>query len=242
MAPDYSIIVPAYNEETFLPATLARLNDVMVRVNGHQGEIIVTDNNSTDRTADVARCLGARVVFEPDRQIARCRNAGAKASHGRYLVFVDADTLISTALLSGALEALDSDRYCGGGALIAVSPDIGFAASSGLKLWNRLSRTCKWACGSFVFCRRDAFFDVAGFDERYYASEEIHLSRALKQWGRRNGFDFLILDETLETSLRKFEWFSTGQIVLLLLKLAVCPFLLRSRRACHFWYDRPEIK
>jgi glycosyltransferase involved in cell wall biosynthesis len=49
----YSVIIPAYNEEVLLPATLASLNLAMGSMT-HKGEIIVVDNNSTDKTKQIA--------------------------------------------------------------------------------------------------------------------------------------------------------------------------------------------
>jgi glycosyltransferase involved in cell wall biosynthesis len=85
---DYSIIIPAYNEEDYLPHTLEHLIRAMKAFIRYKGEIIVTDNNSTDSTASIAKKYGARVVFEGHRQISRSRNTGAKAAHGKYLIFV----------------------------------------------------------------------------------------------------------------------------------------------------------
>ena len=100
---DYSIIIPAYNETEQLPSTLSAIRASMAASN-LQGECIVVDNNSTDTTAETARLNGADlVVFEPINQIARARNTGARASQGRYLIFIDADTRINPTLLLQAL-------------------------------------------------------------------------------------------------------------------------------------------
>ena len=77
--PDYSIIIPAYNEEDYLPLTLENVKDAMASISGYSGEIIVTDNNSTDRTSEVASDYGARVVFQQHRQIALSRNTGGRS-------------------------------------------------------------------------------------------------------------------------------------------------------------------
>ena len=98
-----SVIVPAYNEEVYLPATLESITsaaeglrtipDVCV-------EILVVDNNSQaskthrDATAAVALRLGAKVVREPEQGISRSRNTGASHAEGDVLVFVDADVII----------------------------------------------------------------------------------------------------------------------------------------------------
>ena len=237
---DYSIIIPAYNEEELLPRTIESVRQAMGDVTGLSGEIIVTDNNSEDRTAQIAEELGALVVFEPERQIARARNSGARVSHGRFLVFVDADTLISSELLSKALEALASGRFCGGGAQVSFDENLNISVVALLAFWRTASRVFKWAAGSYLFCLREAFEEVGGFDETYYASEEIHLSRALKKWGKAHGKKMAILREEVITSNRKAKWFTVWQVAGLMMRMAVKPSMLRKREGCWLWYDRPE--
>jgi len=74
-----SIIVPAFNEERLLGESLAQIKSAAnaFAQRGWDFELIVCDNNSTDRTAEIARAAGATVVFEPVNQIARSRNSGA---------------------------------------------------------------------------------------------------------------------------------------------------------------------
>ena len=74
-----SVVVPAFNEERLLPRTLEsiRLALTAFERRGWSCELIVCDNNSTDRTAELACKAGAKVVFEPVNQISRARNAGA---------------------------------------------------------------------------------------------------------------------------------------------------------------------
>jgi glycosyltransferase involved in cell wall biosynthesis len=86
-----SVVVPAFNEEKLLAATLRHIRAGLhgFDQNGWATELVVCDNNSTDRTARVARSAGARVVFEPVNQISRARNAGAAAAVGDWLLFVD---------------------------------------------------------------------------------------------------------------------------------------------------------
>ena len=89
-----SFIVPAYNEETELPFTLAALRAATSGLS-QPFEIIVVDDASTDATPEIAEQAGARVVSIHRRQIAAARNAGAHAAQGEYLFFVDADTRIN---------------------------------------------------------------------------------------------------------------------------------------------------
>ena len=98
----YSVIIPAYNEEVLLAGTIAEIRRVMDDLLPIDGEMIVVDNNSVDRTPKIATDAGARVVFEPINQISRARNAGAREAKGKYLFFVDADTVVPFPLLKKA--------------------------------------------------------------------------------------------------------------------------------------------
>lgn len=240
MTIDYSIIVPAYNEEALLQETLAQLKQAMSYV-PLSGEIIVTDNNSTDRTAEIATSMGASVVFEPVNQISRARNAGAKKAQGRYLVFVDADTKVPASLLQAAVNNLESGHCCGGGASVDAEAKISIAVKAVLNYWNFLSKTFRLAAGCFVYCRRDDFEAAGGFSENVYASEEIWLSIALKRIGRKNNRKFCVVTQPkVITSGRKLVWYNSFQQALLLLMLFFFPFMTRYKWACGFWYKRPE--
>lgn len=103
-----SVVVPAFNEERLLAGTLQHLEagiGVFER-RGWASELIVCDNNSTDRTAEIARRAGARVVFEPVNQISRARNAGARAASGDWLIFVDADSSPTPELFEDAVAVI----------------------------------------------------------------------------------------------------------------------------------------
>jgi len=88
-----SVVIPAFNEESYLPTTLASLRDA-IAVCCCGVELIVIDNESANRTSEIARSFGAIVVHEAVHNIARVRNAGASAARGDVLAFVDADTII----------------------------------------------------------------------------------------------------------------------------------------------------
>ncbi len=212
--------------------------DTLASQSSHVGELIVVDNNSTDATARVARAAGATVVFEPVNQIARSRNRGVSIASGDALVFVDADTLCSKKLLQQALDLLSSETVVGGGTVIAIDRDAGRFGTYGVWLWNWLSRRARMAAGCFVFCRRDAFDAVGGFNVKVFAGEEIYLSRRLKRWGRRHSMRFEILDvEPVITSARKLHWYSPLQIILQA-ALVLIPGAIYSKRLCRTWYDR----
>ena len=239
---DYSIIIPAYNEEDYLPATLTALQEAMPKL-GLRGEIIVVDNNSSDRTAAIAADQGVKVIFESINQISRARNVGAREAQGRYLIFVDADTFIPLELLQQTLANLESGDIIGGGACMAGNIPLHYSLRVLLKFWNVISILTKNAAGSFIYCQTDAFEAIGGFSEAVYASEEIWLSRKLKKLGRKRNQRFCIIKQPpVITSMRKMQWYSPLRIYLYLLLIAVFPFSVRIKSLCTFWYRRPFSK
>jgi len=234
-----SIILPAYNEEELLPEAIASIRRAEEAL-GIQVELIVVDNNSSDRTAEVARDLGATVVFEPVNQISRARNAGGRIATGDYLVFLDADSQFEPETLRQALVALQSGKTCVGGALLRGDQEWkGFSVFL-VWLWLWISRIQQFAAGSFVFCTREAYEAVGGFDESVYAGEEIFFAKRIKRWGKSRGQKFkLIEDPPITTSSRKGEMFGSWQLFLQFTLLLVFPWCVRSRRLCWVWYKRP---
>ncbi len=231
-----SIVIPAFNEEALLPRTLTHLQ-ASLREAGIGARIVVTDNNSTDGTAEVAKRFGAEVVFEPINQIARARNAGAAQAGGEFLIFIDADTLVPSATLRQAVDALESGEVCAGGALVrGETPFTGFSVFL-VAFWTWLSRTRQLAAGAFVFCRRDAFEAVGGFDESVYAGEEVWFALRLKEWGKERGMRFrLIEDPPIRTSSRKAVMFGSWQLFFQFL-IVLLPAATRFRRLCWVWYQ-----
>ncbi len=235
----YSVIIPAYNEQEWLPETIAALKKAMAGID-LPGEVIVVDNNSSDKTAEIASRLGAEVVFESVNQISRARNTGARASRGRFLIFLDADTLISTAILQKAIENLSGEKCCAGGAKLNFIGKDNVLAKKLVQLWNLISEKWGIAAGCFIYCRREAFDDVGGFSQKVFAGEELLFSRSLKTWGKEHNMDFRIISNPLLlTSGRKLEWFSLLQMLGMLLVMIVFPFSLRFRSLCSYWYKRP---
>ena len=242
---DYSFVVPAFNEESHLDFTLKALQKCIEGAQGYSGEIVVVDNKSYDRTAEIARTRGARVVFEAHNQISKARNRGASQSKGENLFFVDADTIVSTDLFLEALNLIKGGGCGGGGALLSFDCKHGgwFWGRLVPLLWNRISGILRLAAGSFLFCRRDFFNECGGFSEKVYAGEEIFFSRKLKKLCKRESMSFVILkDNPVTTSSRKLNWFSSWQILCSTLVVLCVPFAIRSRRLCGFWYRRPAIR
>jgi glycosyltransferase involved in cell wall biosynthesis len=235
-----SVVVPAFNEERLLAGSLRSIRSAMEAFAqcGWRSELIVCDNNSTDRTAEIARAAGAEVVFEPLNQISRARNAGARRASGDWLVFVDADSTPSRELFCAVAEEIRGGLTLAGGSTVrygSSSPGIALLIGA----WNLLSRTMRWAAGSFIFCEAAAFREVRGFSEALYASEEIDLFVRLKRLARRSGKRIAILHRhPLRTSDRKLHLYSWWTFAGFTMKAIVSGGRsLRSRTDCYAWYD-----
>ncbi len=227
-----SIIVPAHNEEAFIRPTLRAL-DAAARDAGVPFEIVVVDDSSTDRTAAIAAAQGARIVGANVRQIAGARNAGARAARGDRLLFVDADTMVPAEALRAALAEMDAGAVGGGASpVFDAGTPVWARRTIGLTVW--FMRRMGWAAGCFLFARREPFERAGGFDERYFASEEIHLSRALKRLGR-----FVILREQVVTSGRKTHRYSAAHAFWVALRM-LRPGALKRRDRLEFWYRSGE--
>ena len=225
-----SFIIPAHNEAAFIGPCLRSIRGTAQAL-GLDFEMVVANDDSTDATGDLARAEGAKVVDVALRHIAAVRNAGAREATGERLVFVDADSRVDEALLRAAMAAFDAGCV-GGGAGVRFEEEVPWWASSVLWLVVHVMRWCKWAAGSFVFCTRPAFEAIGGFDELFYAGEEISTSRKLKAQGR-----FVVLRETIASSARKIHGRGFWEMNRINLGL-----MLRGRRGLQkrehldFWY------
>jgi glycosyltransferase involved in cell wall biosynthesis len=224
-----SFIIPAYNEEALLGQTLATLNE-SARALGEPFEVVVVDDASTDRTPQIAREHGARLVQVKARQIAAARNAGARAAQGEVLVFVDADTLVPPEVLRGVRRALDAGAI-GGGARVTLE-GVPFFGRAAVGMFTFCYFHLGFAAGCFIFARRDAFEKAGRFDEQYFASEEVHLSRALRGLGR-----FALIPDRVVSSGRKARMYSVFHILRLLLRVLIGGTnQLRRREGLELWY------
>ena len=235
-----SVVVPAFNEERLLAASLRRLNDAMsvfVRC-GWTSELIVCDNNSSDRTAEIARAAGAQVVFEPVNQISRARNTGAAHAQGDWLIFVDADSYPSPALCQDVAREIQLGRCLAGGSTVRIESSRPVIRSLGF-LWNGLSRINRWGAGAFIFCEAATFKQLGGFSQELYAAEEIDLFRRLKRLARRERRTIAILHRhPLATSGRKARLYTARELLMFMLKtIATGGRTLRSPEECFTWYD-----
>ena len=226
-----SFIIPAYNEEHELSKTLAAIRTAASGA-AQPYEIIVVDDASTDATPEIASRAGAKVIPINRRQIAASRNAGGRAAEGEYLFFIDADTRIDRAHVSGGIAALEGG-YAGGSARVAMD---GFVPAWGRMLLRGFSSVyfgLNLGAGAFLFTTRRNFDSIGGFDEQYFAGEEVYFSIALKKLG-----GFKVLREPVVTSARKLRMYPAKDFLRKFFGVILRgPRGVRSRAGLSLWYD-----
>ena len=230
-----SFIVPAHNEEGVLGRTLEAIHE-SAKVVGEPYEIIVVDDASTDKTAEIARHYNARVVPVNHRQIAATRNSGGRAAIGERLFFIDADTIINPRAVSSALKYMDKGAV-GGGALAVVNDKVPLyirLISSLFPIVVLFAKLAGFTGGAFRFCTKKAFDACGGFDERFYWGEEGTLAMALKREGR-----FVVLWEKVVTSGRRFRTKSGLQVLAIVARTVLSPRKMLTQRSKveKIWYD-----
>jgi glycosyltransferase involved in cell wall biosynthesis len=229
---EVSFIVPAFNEEALLAATLRAIREAAATIQ-ESYEVIVVDDASTDNTTGVAESFGAKVIPVSCRHIAATRNAGAREARGDWLIFVDADTLVTPAVVQEAVSALRAGAV-GGGCQVHFEGRLPLYGRLLVALVAPLYRGIGLAAGCFLFCTRSAFQAVGGFDETLYAAEEIFLSRALRRQGR-----FVVLREQVSTSGRKLRAHSGRETLGTLLHLAFGGRkAMAQRKGLEIWYGK----
>jgi glycosyltransferase involved in cell wall biosynthesis len=237
-----SVVIPAYNEEKFLPATLCAVQKAQAHFNqsipsAPPTEIVIVNNASTDKTASVAVKLGARVVDHEVRNISSVRNAGIKAARYSTIVMIDADSFLSKNALTEVFILMKKGETIGGGfnvKLLTNKKLLGAAASA----YQFAIRAIVGISGAMFFFDRDSAIAMGGFREDRLAAEDSMFSMDLRAYGKSNGgksFVYLrhVIVGTLdrkESDLRTtFRWVSQ----------AIQAFIGRKQhiKDLGYWYD-----
>lgn len=198
-----SVVIPARNEEKILPLSLAAL-----RRQSREGfELIVVDSASTDRTGEVARSFGARVIRLEEPGIARARQAGFAAAQGGIIASTDADSLVPPDWVERLTVPFQDPEVVGAFGPVRLSGDGPWAKISGkfFPLFQRINLRLERPlfAGPNFAVRKEAFFRVKGFEtEGGYpeVAEDVRLAMKIGQQGRIVFLRHL----TVETSARRF--------------------------------------
>lgn len=224
-----SFIIPAFNEEHELSRSIGAIRAAAANLDY---EIVVVDDASTDATAAIAEREGARVVNVSKRQISAVRNAGAREARGDVLFFVDADTQIAPVHVTKALRAL-ADGCAGGGARIQLDDEMPRWARLTARVFCAVYAGLNLGAGAFLFTTAENFRRCGGFDEQYFAGEEIYFTQALKKLGR-----FTVLPTPVLTSARKVRMHSPRKLLVESFSIVLRgPRAVKSRDRLAIWYD-----
>lgn len=180
---DFSIIIPAKNETANIGRCLASIRTQSYPAD--RFEVLLIDNGSADRTADLARDLGVRVFVRPGVTISALRNFGAARSRGAILAFLDADCTVAHDWLSRAAAYLQrQDIPCFG-----APPEPPSEATWVQRAWFLVRgkrgpvEPVSWLESMNMFVRREAFAAVGGFNETLITCEDYDLSLRLGKRG-----------------------------------------------------------
>jgi len=232
-----SVVVPAYNEEKYLPATLESIRLALGNV--ASSELIVVDNESTDSTRTIAAGFEAKIVNETVHNIGRVRNSGAAESRGDMLVFIDSDTLVPPDLFEKINGITADENVIGGSVAVRYEP---VSRRAWIRLYififQNIGRLLKWRQGAAQFCRASVFRELGGYDETIYVGEDIEFHWRLAKLARATGQSVEFIEDTrVMTSPRRFEHlglirslFYTHHVVVLL--------GWRIRIIWKYWYEK----
>ena len=238
----FSLIIPARNEENYLPRLLDSVD--IARKKYHYGsdavEVIVSDNCSSDKTAEIAQSRGCVVVREEKRIIAAVRNAGAAVAKGEIICFLDADSQIHPNTFNAIEQALSSGKVVGGATGVTLDRmTLGIALTYYLVMLPMILVTGMDT--GVVFCRRSDFEKLGGYSEQKLFAEDVDFIVRLKLLGRKRKQKLIRLTSAKAVaSMRKFEQHGNWHYFPLMARGIYAMFLPSKRFekfARKYWYN-----
>jgi cellulose synthase/poly-beta-1,6-N-acetylglucosamine synthase-like glycosyltransferase len=178
-APYVSIIVPAFNAETTLSACLASL--VAQEYPKDRYEVLVVDNRSRDRTADIIRSFAVTYLSETERQSSyAARNAGIRRASGEILAFTDADCVADPKWLAKAAPCFQDATVGGVAGKVGNHPPVNAIQEY---LFDVLAQDYfishvvhPYAITANVLYRREVFDRVGLFEGRWRSGGDADLA------------------------------------------------------------------
>ncbi len=189
-----SVIIPAYNEESCLAHCIES-----VRSQNHPAEIIVTDGGSEDSTRTMARNLSAKVIEIGERNLGKQLNRAAAIAKGEILLFLHADSLLTSGIFEQIEASLNQKEYIGGAFRVKLTGKRGFYRylEAGGDLYCQLTKT--YFGDRCVFIRASVFKQMEGFREMVIMAD-VEFSRRMNRLGKT-----VFLPGPIISSSRKFD-------------------------------------
>jgi len=224
-----SIIIPTLNEEKNLP----RLLEALKRQTFKDYEIIVSDAGSKDKTLDIARSYGCKVV--KGGLPAKGRNEGAKAAQGDMLIFTDADNNIVSETFLETITKIFIERRLEV-ASFSIYPRGNFVDKIAYKIYNfwvKVSQSFLPHATNTILVKKEVHQAINGFDERVKLAEDHEYARRASRHGR---FGF-ISEGVILTSARRMEEKGRVKTYLKYLLAGLYMLVLGPIRSDFFRYD-----
>ncbi|MBK1849810.1 glycosyltransferase [Marinobacter sp. 1-4A] len=172
-----TIVVPAHNEENYIEECLNSLQTQDYPKEKY--EIIVVNNNSKDRTRQIAEEFKVNIIDHKEGPVGAVRNAGAERARGDYLAFIDADCIAPKNWVTQGVKSLSSDdSVYGGGCDLRLDPHW---IERAWLLENK--EPPRELLGCCIFIKKSDFLTVGGFDETISSGEDTKLSVTLRALG-----------------------------------------------------------
>src|SRR3989338_6888236 len=225
-----SIIIPTYNEEKYLP----KLLDCIKKQTYKDYEVIVADANSKDKTRQIAKKYGCKIVKGGMPGVGR--NNGAKAAKGGILLFLDADSLIEGDFIEKYIEDIKK-RSLDAGACYLHPDSSRIIDKIFLGIFNIWIYATQYfypnGCGSGIFCKKWLHNKIKGFDETITLSEDMDYVKRCGKFGKFG----IIKNTKLVYSMRRYDLEGRINIGLKLFLSSVYRVILGEIRSNIFNYN-----
>lgn len=210
----YTIIVPAHNESYHLTHLLSNLKSLDI----NPKDILVVDNGSTDKTAITAKTFGVNVVSKSQNSTpAKARNLGAESSESEFLVFLDADILVTSSWKSKLDEIVNSNERSVFGETYHLSIEPSWLEN----IWNAelQKRSKRYINSGNLIIQRKLFEELEGFSEQLETGEDVDFCERAKKNNITIIFEpgLIVHHEgnprTIKQFIRRERWHGKGDLV-----------------------------
>jgi len=189
MSIDISVIIPAYNEEKYIAKCIT---SVKKQHGNMQYEIIVVDNNSSDKTFTIANSMGVEVIKEMKKGVGAARKRGTQIAKGRYVLHLDSDSVIPPNYLIRVIQYFEhnSKVVCLGGQYVFYDAPIYVSFLRFILFYPTLifARLFSWGrigpMGGCMAFRNSTYKMTEGFNTDLKFGEDADLSRQLSFFGK----------------------------------------------------------
>jgi len=179
-----SFVIPTLNEEKHIRDCIS-----VIKSQDSRAEVVIADGKSKDKTVEIAKSLGAKVVVEEPTGAGSARNAGARIASGEVLCFIDADTLLKKNWV-GRVNNIFSDKrvVAASGPIFPCDGNIVDKVLYGLAMRFLPLITLPFNFYQFqgpnMVFRKSAFDEMGGFREKLQALEDNEIGNRARGYGK----------------------------------------------------------